>query len=538
MRVLRAERPGNPHRAYNEHSVEDDEGGGRDGVDVVDGGFNIHGGVVGACPCRCARGERSKVTVAAHRAPAWTVDFAKSARIRVSGAQRPPPGATAARGMRAEGAAGTALALALAALQLAGINDAARGSAPPAVWCLRAGQATGDLMVSSRIPRRGWGLSPAASRSLPLRGGSDWDLGDSEADDRYGEGPALQGIEELPPADASTPGKRVNMTALDMLVTTRGAGGGDDAARVELAATLAASGINAQEIEREFSETVQRLADMGVTDVRNERVDETLPVQQPFEAVVEEQDIMRRWVADEIPSDEEEELRAQGKGALLPDLEDVACPPREALVSYILDFIEHHQRTCSSGAECDGFLHTPEEEWEAGLMGAEYADLLRLYRQISIHEIEPTPQDHDDKYWSVDGEYIPEANILDVYDRHNVPTMRCKVDPSIPHCNLCWDHASAAKQIAEGERNRDFSRRRLPVTVPDHYATVREALAKSFWFTFFDDEADRGWMRRCRFWPGEAQAPLAADFIENHWWCVLELSPRAHSRAHSRAHAR
>ena len=76
------------------------------------------------------------------------------------------------------------------------------------------------------------------------------------------------------------------------------------------------------------------------------------------------------------------------------------------------------------------------------------------------------------------------------------------------------------------------------MTVPDHYATVREALAKSFWFTFFDDEADRGWMRRCRFWPGEAQAPLAADFIENHWWCVLELSPRAHSRAHSRAHAR
>jgi len=66
MRVLREERPGNTHGAYNEHSVEDDEGDGRDGVDVVDDGFNIHGGVDGTCPCRRAQGERSQVTAHLH----------------------------------------------------------------------------------------------------------------------------------------------------------------------------------------------------------------------------------------------------------------------------------------------------------------------------------------------------------------------------------------------------------------------------------------------------------------------------------------
>ena len=78
--------------------------------------------------------------------------------------------------------------------------------------------------------------------------------------------------------------------------------------------------------------------------------------------------------------------------------------------------------------------------------------------------------------------------------------MRCDMDRGIPHCNLCWDRNNAPRQIQEGTRNRDFSRRQLPLVVPDHYPDVRVALEKSFWFTFFDDEADRGWIRRCRFW--------------------------------------
>jgi len=67
MRVLRAERPGNTHGAYSEHSVEDEEDGGRDGVDDdVDGGFNIHGGVDGTCPCRSDQDERSQVAAHLH----------------------------------------------------------------------------------------------------------------------------------------------------------------------------------------------------------------------------------------------------------------------------------------------------------------------------------------------------------------------------------------------------------------------------------------------------------------------------------------
>jgi hypothetical protein len=66
MRVLREERPGNTHGAYNEHSVEDEEDGGRDGVDDVDGGFNIHGGVDGTCPCRSDQDERSQVAAHLH----------------------------------------------------------------------------------------------------------------------------------------------------------------------------------------------------------------------------------------------------------------------------------------------------------------------------------------------------------------------------------------------------------------------------------------------------------------------------------------
>jgi len=37
--------PGNPQDADNEHSVDDDEGDGGHGVDGVDGGVEIHGGV-------------------------------------------------------------------------------------------------------------------------------------------------------------------------------------------------------------------------------------------------------------------------------------------------------------------------------------------------------------------------------------------------------------------------------------------------------------------------------------------------------------
>jgi len=81
-----------------------------------------------------------------------------------------------------------------------------------------------------------------------------------------------------------------------------------------------------------------------------------MPVQQPYEAVVEAQakkkskklaesqyiffikpvnaefsefspqDIQRRWAANELPSEEEEELRARGKGGLIPDLDDIASP--------------------------------------------------------------------------------------------------------------------------------------------------------------------------------------------------------------------
>ena len=94
-----------------------------------------------------------------------------------------------------------ALGLALAALQLAGINDAAgaRCRAPLAVWGAKAGRTTGAAGAARRSAPGG--RSWATGRRLQLRGGSEWDMGDSDTDDDlYNEGPELQEIEELPPA--------------------------------------------------------------------------------------------------------------------------------------------------------------------------------------------------------------------------------------------------------------------------------------------------------------------------------------------------
>ena len=58
------------------------------------------------------------------------------------------------------------------------------------------------------------------------------------------------------------------MTALDM-ITTRAAGGrfGDDVIRLDLAAELAARGIDAEEIDRNFEEAVEDLANVDFSDV-------------------------------------------------------------------------------------------------------------------------------------------------------------------------------------------------------------------------------------------------------------------------------
>ena len=50
--------------AVGDLGVDDDEGRGGDGVDGVDG--DIHDGVQGACPCRRAQGECSKVAPHLH----------------------------------------------------------------------------------------------------------------------------------------------------------------------------------------------------------------------------------------------------------------------------------------------------------------------------------------------------------------------------------------------------------------------------------------------------------------------------------------
>ena len=58
------------------------------------------------------------------------------------------------------------------------------------------------------------------------------------------------------------------MTALDM-ITTRAAGGrfGDDVIRLDLAAELAARGIDAQKIDRDFEVAVEDLANVDFSDV-------------------------------------------------------------------------------------------------------------------------------------------------------------------------------------------------------------------------------------------------------------------------------
>ncbi len=97
-----------------------------------------------------------------------------------------------------------ALWLALAGMELAGINDAAgaRCRAPLAVWGAKAGRTTGAARAARRSAPGG--RSWATGRRLQLRGGSEWDMGDSDTDDDlYNEGPELQEIEELPPAKFS-----------------------------------------------------------------------------------------------------------------------------------------------------------------------------------------------------------------------------------------------------------------------------------------------------------------------------------------------
>jgi hypothetical protein len=98
--------------------------------------------------------------------------------------------------------------------------------------------------------------------------------------------------------------------------------------------------------------------------------------------------------------------------------------------------------------------------------------------------------------------------------RHDVVTPRMTVlitRQGIPHCNLCYDDSIAAKQVEEGKRNRAFSREGRALQVPGHYATVRAALEKSFWLTFFDDAAERGWCA-CRL----SSHPLTSRVMRAH----------------------
>ena len=212
-------------------------------------------------------------------------------------------------------------------------------------------------------------------------------------------------------------------------------------------------------------------------------------------------------------------------------------PPREDIVCYLMDFIGQHQRECTESS-CDVYCNVKQDEWEAGLFSADYAALLETYYEVKALEIPPTLEDNADKYWQIEGRYVSESDILEQMHEHKAPTMRCRIANGVPHCNLCYDDSIAGDQVRQGKRNRALSRQGSPLCVPAHYPTVREALDKGFWLTFFDDAGDRGWLRRCRFWPEEEQYALAREFCQDHWWCDLEIAPGLHSweKASSKLH--
>ncbi len=199
-------------------------------------------------------------------------------------------------------------------------------------------------------------------------------------------------------------------------------------------------------------------------------------------------------------------------------------PPREDMVCYIIDFIEQHQRECVDSS-CDVYCSIEPNHWAAGLFNAHYAALLETYYEVKTLEIPPTHEDNADKYWQVDGRYVSERDLLDQMHQQKAPTTRCRIAEDVPHCNLCYDDSIAGDQVLEGKRNRGWAREGRPVRVPGDYPSVLEALDKGFWLTFFDDAGDRGWLRRCRFWPEEAQSALAREFCEDHWWCDVEIAP-------------
>ena len=98
---------------------------------------------------------------------------------------------------------------------------------------------------------------------LKLRGGSDWDMEehDDGASDDLRMSVAPISVEDLPPAQALVPQKRLNVTALDLALHTSVT---DDIDDTQL---LAAAGIDVEEIERKFEQVMDELAETDLTGV-------------------------------------------------------------------------------------------------------------------------------------------------------------------------------------------------------------------------------------------------------------------------------
>jgi len=354
-----------------------------------------------------------------------------------------------------------------------------------------------------------------ARRGLRLRGGSYQGMDDEI--ESLGDEPAKMYMEDLPPTAALVRHKRVNRTALDAVLYS-GASGVLLSDQVDEASALAAAGIDIEEIDEQFEALLDDYNGVDFTDVRNQMLN-GMPVNQPHEIVLEEEDIKRRWGTGDLTDDEQQDLVSRGKGYLIPDPDSTALPPREDMIIYLINFITQHQRECTN-VECDEFCGRGEDAWEAGLCDAEYPALLEVYREIKDNcEILPTPENNPDKHWQLEGEYIKESTITNMFHAHNAPTLRCTLDDGVPHCNLCYDASIAQAQIAEGKRNRAFSQQSQPVVVPDHYPTVRLALERSYYLSFFDDNGDRGWLRNCRFWEEVYTSKLQHIYI-NNYGCV------------------
>jgi hypothetical protein len=152
-----------------------------------------------------------------------------------------------------------------------------------------------------------------------LRGGSDLYMEDDDGMQHFNDEPAEMAIEDLPPSAALVPQKRLNITALDMTVQNSDA--------IGEASAMAAMGIDEHHLDQRVEEVLNKLADLDLTDPRNQRFD-GLPVQQPHESVLVEEDIVRRGAAGELTEQEQDDLRARGKSYLIPDIDNF-CPPRE-----------------------------------------------------------------------------------------------------------------------------------------------------------------------------------------------------------------